>query len=156
MRRALWGLLSLVFLVGCESPLLSGESTSAHRAAKSAVSSELFFSSLNRRLVFVWLEGPFGNPTQASSFEILLVDQGGRLSSPEELEFELSSWAAMPYMGGHGPADDGFIENLGGGRFRGQELYFNMPGYWELNLQVWIWKNGVRELAEEISLSFDF
>lgn len=157
MKSTLFLLVPLFFLglTACELPFLTGQNQSEYhrsvaKAQKMRESSQaVFVESLDRWLVFFWLEGPYPSPMQVSSYEILFLDSQSRLSSlPETVGLQVFAW--MPDMG-HGSADDGYVEDLGGGRFLGHELRFNMPGYWHIHILV----DRGGERLDEIVLPFD-
>lgn len=136
MKKWVSFLFFLVFTLGCESPLLKGEKEKSNNEKPEPgvivdLRPEIWSKVLEKGIKIVWLQGPYGDPTQENIFELYFLDQE---SQPMELTPEISFWhyGWMPGMG-HGTADDGFAEEIDRSRFLIQEFYFNMPGLWDIH-----------------------
>lgn len=121
-------ILSFAILNGCESPLLNQQALSSYIKE---VRPNLWSSNLELGLEVEWVDGPFGNPSQESKLRFIFKDQLGQDQKlPDGLYVNHYGW--MPHMG-HGTADDGVLTPYGDYGFETSDLYFNMPGYWEIH-----------------------
>lgn len=81
-----------------------------------------------------WLKGPYPSPSLENQLIMIVQNKAGELTDiPRELEIILWGW--MPSMG-HGTADDGYTKRLSKGVYIQKELYFNMGGDWDINIEL--------------------
>ncbi|PIK15022.1 hypothetical protein [Halobacteriovorax sp. JY17] len=142
----------LLALTSCgKSPLFNHENEKDQiTQGTNAVASSLSFKSLNLYLKINWLKGPYGDPSLENSFMIIVQDSNGELTDlPSQYAFY--NWGWMPSMG-HGTADDGYTERLSKGVYIQRELYFNMGGDWDLNIQLYEGSNLSDSTKVELSL----
>lgn len=94
------------------------------------------YELMNHEVQARWLEGPFGDPMEASTLVLYLRDaQTGRLKSLEE-PYELFVYGWHTSMG-HGTASDGDTLELERGVYLNSSLRFNMPGDWDVFVQIY-------------------
>lgn len=103
------------------------------------------FSKTNIKVRAEWLHGPFGNVKSASTLIVYLYDANGRLSSLPA-NSEISFFATMPSMG-HALDQPGYFKNISQGIYLNNEITFNMPGEWQMEL--WI-HSGDGELQDQV------
>ena len=129
--------MSLLFLYSCgESPLCNHENEKDNEISNTtALTSALKFESSQLFLKVNWIKGPFSTPSLENNYLIIVQDKNGELVDiPEGYEFY--NWGWMPSMG-HGTADDGYTERISKGLYIQKELYFNMGGDWDLNIELY-------------------
>lgn len=126
-------------LISCgDSPLLNheDESTTPQSNIDGLTTSQNSFrlDGVSYKTNINWTKGPYSSPALESKILISLLDTNGNLINlPPAYHLEL--WGYMPSMG-HGTAYDGYIEHLGQGTYMNFELFFNMPGDWEINIEI--------------------
>ncbi|GEM_PF-1400866 len=133
----IFSILSLLFLYSCgESPLFNHENeTTTGIQGTTDLTSALSFKNSNLYLKVNWLKGPFADPSLENSFLIIVQNNSGELVDvPSGHDFY--NWGWMPSMG-HGTADDGYTERISKGVYIQKELFFNMGGEWDLNLEIY-------------------
>lgn len=117
----------LFLLVGCgESPFLNDE---GELRSVQAVESELYLKDSEVSINTFWQEGPY----VFDESKILIILQGSNGTTyKEEISFKVKIW--MPGMG-HGsfPVT---LEKIADGVFLASEVFFTMPGYWDIHFQV--------------------
>ncbi|MDD0853585.1 hypothetical protein HBN50_10770 [Halobacteriovorax sp. GB3] len=92
-------------------------------------------NKLDLNVELTWLKGPFGDPAFESSFLMIVRDNKGEIKSLDpKYHFYINAW--MPSMG-HGSAYDGDTEQSSTGVYLHRDLYFNMPGDWEVYIDVY-------------------
>lgn len=154
--KFLFSLLLFSLLTSCESPLLNHDELTTFRETRgqNQVKPELWSEKLNLGLKLNWILGPFGNPTQESSIRLVFVDEFNQATPlPENLYFVHYGW--MPGMG-HGTADDGYIVETSEFEMETRDLYFNMPGEWDLHFLICRTEfcENNEDIVEEIIYSF--
>lgn len=149
MKGIIFPLFFLFFLTACDSPLLNHEKVSKYQQDRTdSVVEGVYLPKLNIWVAFRWVEGPFGNPTKASVFELQLYNEDG---TPQSLDDSISiiHYGWMPDMG-HGTADDGVLQMVGPGHYQVTDMYFNMPGFWNVHI---LFRDG-NEVIDEVVLPF--
>lgn len=131
----------LLFSCG-KSPLLKEKISSAQKVE--SMEADRFFKTTNHQIKLIW-------STPRSTFEegkaiIILLKSG----NPTALENEqLDAYLWMKSMG-HGSSPI-VIRNLGNGIYELSEIYFTMPGDWQLHLAI---KNG-NTIIDDIEYNYE-
>ena len=129
----IFSILLSFLLLGCGSPLLE-EAEAPHSSSHRKKIETIKFKNKNLEAVLFWVKGPFGDPSQESSFLLHLFDQSG---APKDLnEKNLGLFTLMPSMG-HGPADYGRFRKISEGIYLYEGLYFNMSGVWQMIIELY-------------------
>lgn len=129
-------LVIMLSIYSCgKSPLLNHQKESDQLTQSSnQVGPELILKNSQLFLKVSWLKGPYPLPTHENQLLIIVQNYSGDLVElPLGSQFYLWGW--MPSMG-HGTADDGFTEEVSKGIYIHRELYFNMGGDWDLNIEL--------------------
>ena len=127
----------LFLLIGCgESPFLNDE---GELRDVQAVESELYLKESEVSVNAFWQDGPYVG--DESTILIILQGRNG-MTYKEEISFGIKLW--MPGMG-HGsfPVT---LEKIADGIFLASEVFFTMPGYWDIHFQVFVGES----LKEEV------
>lgn len=130
-------------LLACgKSPLLKEKITSTQKVE--AIEADRFFKSTNHQIKLIW-STPRSTLEEGKAIIILL-----KSGNPTALENEqLDAYLWMKSMG-HGSSPI-VIRNLGNGIYELSEIYFTMPGDWQLHLEI---KNG-NTTIEDIEYNYD-
>jgi len=129
--KYLFTFLILMGLNSCgDSPFLNEESPSSEVVGNQNLTSEgLLLNGEQLKIQPFWREGPF--VLNQSRLLIVVTDLEGVPVTPE-LELKVMLW--MPDMG-HGsfPVD---VVEIDEGVFEAKEIFFTMPGYWDIHFQL--------------------
>jgi len=120
----------IFFLVGCgDSPFLEEDSGNHQTQVIQGLETGLLFASAGITVKSYWRDGP--NIGDESKLLIVLLGQDGTPLS-EDLDLRLKLW--MPTMG-HGsfPVT---LSRLANGVYEAREIFFTMPGYWDIHFQI--------------------
>lgn len=132
MKTKYWPIFLLLLLFpSCgDSPFLNEESPSSEIAGNQNLNSEgLLFNGEQLKIQPFWREGPF--VLNQSRLLIVVTNLEGVPVSPE-LELNVMLW--MPDMG-HGSFPVDVIE-IDEGVYEAKEIFFTMPGYWDIHFQL--------------------
>ena len=135
--KSLVTLFILLVLSSCgKSPLFNHKAEDDQTVqGTNAITSKLSFETSELFVKINWIKGPYGEPSLENNFIILVQNSSGELTDiPADHQFYIWGW--MPSMG-HGTADDGYTERLSKGVYIQRELYFNMGGDWEVNIELY-------------------
>lgn len=141
-------LLLIILLGGCgDSPFLKTNSATNTRISKRQSSDKLQLLDGAITINMFWREGPkLGGE---SKLLLVLTDIEGRPYTPP-YELFLKLW--MPKMSPpHGSAKIR-INELSPGVYEASFIYFTMPGYWDLHIQLRKNKNVLMEVLWNITL----
>ena len=129
--KYLYYFLILITLNSCgDSPFLNEESPANEVVGNQNLNAEgLPLNGEQLKIQPFWREGPF--VLNQSRLLIVVTDFEGVPVSPE-LELKVMLW--MPDMG-HGsfPVD---VVEIDEGVFEAKEIFFTMPGYWDIHFQL--------------------
>lgn len=104
-------------------------------AVREQLKGTMNLNKLGLNIELSWLKGPFGDPSLESRFLMIVRNQDGEITSLDsKYHFYINAW--MPSMG-HGSAYDGDTELSSKGVYLHRDLYFNMPGDWEVYIDVY-------------------
>ena len=99
-----------------------------------------------------WLQGPFGSLSKKSQIMVILFNkEGHRTSLPKGVDLQF--YATMPSMG-HPLDDPGFFEEIETGIFINNNVQFNMPGEWKMEL--WLTDKDYNILDNSLWLEYLF
>jgi hypothetical protein len=120
--RSTWRLLALLALAGCASEALSDDAPGAAEAMSTSGLLRVNAQTLDG-------EAP-ARGANPFDIEIIRVDDGAAVGG---LSLTLTPW--MPAMG-HGTSVRSTVTEVGLGRYRADNVYFFMPGLWELRISI--------------------
>ena len=145
-------IFSLLFLYSCgESPLFNHENENPENLqGTTELNSALSFKNSNLSVKVNWLKGPYADPSLENSYLIIIHNKGDELVDVPN-GYEFYNWGWMPSMG-HGTADDGYTERISKGIYIQKELYFNMGGDWDLNIELYNGETRVDSTKIELKL----
>lgn len=133
--------MSLIFSCG-KSPLLKEKIGSDQKIE--AMEADRFFKTTNHQIKLIW-STPKSTLTEGKAIIILL--KNGSPTALENIQFDAYIW--MKSMG-HGSSPI-VIKDLGNGVYELSEIYFTMPGDWQLHLTL---KNG-NSVIEDIEYAYE-
>ena len=147
-------ILSLLITSCGDSPLLNHEDESntplSNISELNGPQKNFYIDGKKINLRMSWTIGPFPSPAKESKVLITILDANGDLVNlPSGYHLEL--WGFMPSMG-HGTAYDGYIEHIGLGTYMNYELFFNMPGDWDVNIDLYNGSNKITSIKYSIYL----
>lgn len=124
-------LILLFILSSCgDSPFLNKEVSSDGIRGVESINEELFFKNTEISIKTFWKRGPLIG--DESKMLILLFDKNG-LSTSTDLDFKVMLW--MPTMG-HGSFPVS-VKKIGDGVYEANEVFFTMPGHWDIHFQLY-------------------
>ncbi len=134
-------------LAGCaEAPWFRHERSANPSSIEILRQAEVDLSLLDLKIEVIWLSPPVGDPMVVSDYLLVVRGKDGQVAElPENLELFAYGWHTSM---GHGSATDGRLEKVSEGIHRNEGLRFNMPGQWELIIQVY----EADELLDETSV----
>ena len=107
-----------------------------------------FFDTLDLQAEVIWLTPAVGDPMVVSDYLLILRNSDGNVAGlSDSLEIFAYGWHTSM---GHGSATDGRLEPLSRGVWRNEGLRFNMPGQWELIIQIYRGDSVLDEVSVEV------
>ncbi len=142
-----------ILLISCgKSPIFDHEHEDDQKIVSTVqtLESDMLLEQTGIKISRLWLAGPFPSSDQESNLLLIFTDKNGNLTDlPDGYEIVPEGW--MDSMG-HGTADDGYLENIGKGKYLHKDLFFNMAGDWTYTL--YLYKGD--EFIEQTSYQFEF
>ncbi len=124
--------LMLAVLISCDSPRNNRIEMQGSNVSGQSETYSLNKLELNLRVL--WLEGPYSSVGQNSVLTVYVYNLDGELINlPEGLSLEFFS--VMPSMG-HSLDDPGYFKNVSQGVYENRDIYFQMGGDWQSEVQV--------------------
>ncbi len=144
MNTILFALISLLVISCGDSPFLEDKENEQIQGQQGLIS-ENFFNDSKVQLDMHWLEEP--EVGREAKLMIILTDQDNAIIK-DDIDIRVMLW--MPTMG-HGsfPVT---VEKVSDGIYKAREVFFTMPGYWDVHFQIF--ENNV--LKEEVLWGLDF
>lgn len=140
--------LSLMML-GCDAPIFSMKSNEKPRyiapSEKTNFSCDVEFKKVDLCMSMQWLVAP--STSEEAKLEIRFLEAEGLLAKKIAYDFKMELW--MPHHG-HGSADVLITEE--NGVYHAENIWFIMPGLWELRFQLLNEGQVVDEVVVDINL----